>query len=83
MKYHVAMSCDGILREPPDVAGSMLIDSATGRTLESHEVYALATIFKARGFEVIPACDNHDSKGYCNGHDDAPNAVDLPRKERP
>lgn len=66
--YHVAMSCDGILREPPEVAGCMLKESATGRTLESHEVYALATLCKARGFEVIPPCENYDAKGYCQGH---------------
>lgn len=69
MKYHVAMSCDGILREPPEVAGAMLEDGDTGRTLESHEVYALAVTYKARGFEVIPPCDNHDAKGYCKGHE--------------
>lgn len=24
---------------------------------------------KARGFEVIPPCDNHDARGFCNGHE--------------
>lgn len=69
MKYHVAFSCDGVLREPPDVAGKMLRESATGRTLESHEVYALAVIYKAMGYDVIPPCASHDAKGNCLGHE--------------
>lgn len=67
--YHVAMSCDGVLLEPPDIAGCMFKESATGRTLEAHEVYAMATMYKCRGFEFIPPCDNHDERGLCNGHE--------------
>lgn len=78
MIFHVAMSCSGILREPPEVVGAMLKDAATGRTLESHEVYALAVTYQARGFEVIPPCCNHNSKGYCTGHESSPDDFDCP-----
>ena len=71
MHYHVAMSCTGILREPPEVAGSMLKDGKTGRTLKSEEVYAMAATYKARGYDVIPPCDNYDAKGFCKGHESA------------
>lgn len=68
--FHVAMSCDGVLREPPEIAGCMFKESDTGRTLAAHEVYALATCCKAKGLEFIPPCDNHDERGLCNGHPD-------------
>lgn len=68
MHFHVAFSCDGLLREQPETAGSIFKESISGRRIPSEEVYAMAAIYKARGFEVIPPCDKHDSRGYCTGH---------------
>lgn len=69
MKHHVAMSISGILREPAESAAGMFKDAESGKTLEAHEVYLMAINLKSQGFEVIPPCDNHDAKGYCNGHE--------------
>ncbi len=69
MKFHVAMSINGILREPSESVAGMFQDRETGKSLEYHEVYLMAINLKSQGFEVIPPCDNHDAKGYCNGHE--------------
>jgi hypothetical protein len=67
MKIHVAIGLDYLLRSHPDEA--ILKDGQTGKTLPSAEVKARAAILKARGYEVMPiACDNHDDRGYCKGH---------------
>lgn len=72
MIYHGTFDLDYILRMTDDMAGSMLKDRETGRTLRSEEVKAHAAILKARGFEVLPCCDHHDATGQCLGHESAP-----------
>lgn len=70
MIYHGTFDLDYILKMTPEMAGSMLKDRETGRTLRSEEVKTHAAILKAKGFEVLPCCDHHDDRGNCLGHDE-------------
>lgn len=71
MIYHGTVELDFILRAPEELAGSMLRDRVTGKTLTSAEAKARAVILKAQGFSVMPCCDNHDKEGNCLGHTDS------------
>lgn len=46
-----------------------MFNDENGQTIPPEQVVAHATILKAQGFQVLPACDNHDAKGYCLGHE--------------
>jgi hypothetical protein len=35
----------------------------------ARDIRRLCADYRARGFEVFPACDNHDARGFCIGHD--------------
>ena len=39
-----------------------------GETIAPEAVVAHAAVLKAKGFEVLPPCNNYDALGYCNGH---------------
>jgi hypothetical protein len=69
MIYHVAMGINYLLQAPAEECKMMLKDRETGRELRSEEVKAHALILKAKGFEVVPSCDNYDRLGYCQGHE--------------
>lgn len=69
MLYHCCVDLDYILRQPPREAGRMLRDEKTGRSLRSEEVYALAAVLKAQGYDAMPTCDRHDARGHCLGHE--------------
>lgn len=68
MIYHGTFDLDYILNVDAGIAGSMLKERKTGRTLRSEEVKAHAAILKAQGFDVLPPCDHHDERGNCLGH---------------
>lgn len=68
MKFHVcALSVEHILRG----GGAKLFAGMVrlnGHWLTEGELATQATILKAKGFEVFPQCDHHDSQGHCTGH---------------
>lgn len=41
-----------------------------GVCLSPIQMYNLANKAKIDGYTVIPMCDNHDSRGYCLGHEE-------------
>jgi len=66
---HVSVSIDGLLRLNKKDAAMTLTNSETGEDLTAEEAYAIARQYKAKGFKVIPVCDNHNELGYCMGHE--------------
>lgn len=64
--HHVAITVDYVLRVAD--AGDIFIHAGSGEPMSSAEAKAHATICKARGYEVVPPCGNHDARGHCKGH---------------
>lgn len=64
---HVTFVIDYLLNLPDHKLGGAL--TGDGRPLAAAEARALLADLKARGFEAVPACPQHDAKGYCPGHD--------------
>lgn len=73
--FHCAIDIgNGIIRHAraPRALDSMLKDAATGRSLTGEEVLQRAYDLSVKGYEAMPiGCDNHDSRGYCLGHEEA------------
>lgn len=66
---------NGIIRHArsPRNLDALFKDAATGRSLPGEEVLQRGIDLAAKGYEVMPiACANHDAKGYCLGHAEAP-----------
>lgn len=53
--------------EAARMAGHVRLSGADSWATEV-EIIAYATILKAKGFESLPTCDGHDTKGNCLGH---------------
>jgi hypothetical protein len=56
------------LKLPDRELSQMLIDD-DDRTLSAAEVRRLFTQKLSEGFIVLPICDRHDARGYCQGHE--------------
>lgn len=70
--FHVAMDIQGgILKHEknPSRLEGMFVNRQTGVSLTGEEVLEMGRHFHAKGFEVVPPCDNHDSLGICQGHE--------------
>jgi hypothetical protein len=67
--FHVTFTLDALIHrgEAAKIAGYIRLPGATEWATEA-EIIAHASILKAQGFEVLPTCNNHDSKGNCLGH---------------
>ena len=67
--YHATFDLDAIIHrgEAARMAGHVRLPGATEWATEA-EIIAHAAILKAKGFEVLPACNNHDTQGNCLGH---------------
>ena len=64
--FHFHQSIDGFLAlDPKSYTGWLLVD---GKPLSYSEAKEIMLELKAKGFEVAPACDNHDERGFCRGH---------------
>lgn len=72
MMFHCAFDLDYILHRcgARSMAGNVRLPGASDLATEA-EVLTHATLLKARGFEVMPTCDQHDERGYCLGHKEA------------
>lgn len=75
MIYHCCIDLDYMLqrRGAAEMAGHVRLAGAETWATEA-ELLTHATILKARGFEVMPCCGNHDARGYCRGHEETGNA---------
>lgn len=66
---------NGIIRHArnPRRLDGLLKEAGTGRALPGEEVLSLAFNLASQGYEAMPiGCDHHDAKGYCLGHEEAP-----------
>jgi hypothetical protein len=75
-QIHVTMDIDGGLRLPDSLLDGALIEN--GHPLSATEARRRLRELRDQGFEVIPVCDHHDSRGYCLGHGE----VDHVRSDR-
>lgn len=59
-------------KNKPDVKANKKLDGLVidddGNPLSDQELRKLLKEKKAEGYEVLPMCDNHDERGYCQGH---------------
>jgi hypothetical protein len=63
---HCSFDLGYVIRHAREMANAGITlngEKATEASLMTH-----ATILRARGFEVLPTCPEHDAKGYCPGH---------------
>lgn len=69
--FHVTFTLDALIHsgEAGRMAGYIRLPGCHEWASEA-EIIAHAMILKAQGFEVLPVCSGHDSKGYCQGHDE-------------
>lgn len=67
--YHCCFDIDAIVHrgEAARMAGHVRLPGADHWATEA-DILTHATLLKARGFEVMPTCGHHDSRGYCMGH---------------
>lgn len=61
----------GHARAPRRLDG-IFVERGTGRKLPGEEVVEMAISLANNGYEVVPSCNHHDAKGYCLGHEEAP-----------
>lgn len=68
--YHATFELDAHIHlgEAARMAGYVRLPGAEHWATEA-EIVSYATILKAKGFEALPACKEHDAKGNCPGHD--------------
>lgn len=67
--FHATFDLDALIHrgEAAKMAGHVRLAGADHWATEA-EIVAHATILKAKGLDVLPACDNTDAKGNCLGH---------------
>lgn len=66
-RYCIAVPLDLLIKSSPATVVGKVRDKS-GRALEFHEIVFSASVLKAKGFVVVPACDHTDKQGYCLGH---------------
>lgn len=69
--YHCCIDLAYILRRggAREMAGHVRLPGADHWATED-EILTHAAILRAKGFEVMPTCSNHDARGYCCGHEE-------------
>ena len=68
-RFCLTISCEGMMKRGP-AACATLLERPDGTKLTGPEAYALLWQAWLDGREVFsPACDNHDAKGHCLGHE--------------
>ncbi len=73
-KYHLCQSIAGLeaLMEQEEPINWLLTN---GRIATYEEIEAAIKDAKAKGYEVLPSCDNVTPTGHCAGHDVPPNRI--------
>lgn len=67
MICHVAVGLN-YLTTCPLVELEGMFKNERGETIAPEAIVSHAIVLKAKGYEVLPPCNNHDALGYCNGH---------------
>ena len=67
--YHATFDLDSLIHrgEAAKMAGYVRLPGQQEWATEA-EIITHASILKAKGFDVLPTCDNHDAIGRCLGH---------------
>ena len=78
--YHVVIDLDFAKHEimksiKNDKQQCMFADIKTGRPSSNLEVLKIIEDAESKGFKVVPAYDNIDQDGKCNGHEQAKEKV--------
>jgi len=73
-RYHLCQSIAGLERliEEDEPINWLLVD---GRIATNDEIEEAIKDAKAKGYEVLPPCDNVNSTGHCMGHDVPPTRI--------
>jgi hypothetical protein len=66
-QVHMTASLRGILQQPDKMLKGLFIDD-DGKEIPPDELRELAVQKLREGYDVMPMCDNVDSRGYCQGH---------------
>lgn len=66
--FHASIDLDAIIHrgDAARMAGHVRLPGGEDWATEA-EILAYATILKAKGFEAMPTCSCHDSRGNCTG----------------
>jgi hypothetical protein len=67
---HCSIDLDAIVHRgmAHSMAGLVTLPTEPSRRATEAEIIAYAALLKARGFQVLPTCGNHDTRGYCKCH---------------
>jgi hypothetical protein len=65
MQHHICISFEGAIKHPECLTVGEGEDERPATMKEIREAIAEA---KAKGYVVLPPCDNVDERGYCKGH---------------
>jgi hypothetical protein len=71
--YHISTNINGWLRLPMKEKRKSLLWLTKDNGIQFSSVSELEAEFlkaKDSGYEVVPVCDNIDSKGRCQGHEE-------------
>ena len=58
---------DTAIQKPQKLIG--LVTNDDGSPVSPIQLYNLAIEARAKGYRVLPVCDNIDERGYCQGHE--------------
>ena len=65
-RFHVAIALQGVLENAEYLT---VVENGRQRRATEQEVFEALQDAKAKGYDVLPPCDNIDEKGHCKGHD--------------
>ena len=65
--YHMTVDLAWALQRPPASLKAMLINE-TGQPWTGWEVRRLLKAAQAAGYVVLPVCEHHNARGFCQGH---------------
>lgn len=68
--FHCCMAISYLIGHArrPRKLDDIFVERGTGRKLPGEEVVTMAIDLANKGYEVVPSCDGHNAKGYCQGH---------------
>ena len=68
--YHVCINLDSVIKMAVDDPSFLttIEDDGTQRPATRDEVIKAVAEAKAKGYNVLPPCDNVDKTGHCKGH---------------
>lgn len=70
MRFHVCQSVDGLERVLKSRKGTVHGLTIDGKQATRGQLIEAIKVARSNGYEVFPPCDNYNTKGHCQGHDD-------------